>query len=46
MFVQDGALLDTNTSHVLAGRLKWSAQAFFRFVSVSSLNSNETNSLG
>ena len=46
MFVHDGPLLDTNTSHVLAGRLKWLAQAFFRFVSVSSLNSKETNSRG
>lgn len=46
MLVQEGPLLETKTSHVLAGKLKWDAQAFFRLASESSSYSKVTNSLG
>ena len=46
IFVHEGPLFDTRTSHVAHGRLKCDAHAFLRFSSVSSLYSNETNSRG
>ena len=46
ILVQEGPLFDTNTSHVLAGRLKWAAHAFFKFTKERSSYSKLTNSLG
>jgi hypothetical protein len=46
MFVQDGPLLETNTSHKPAGSLKFFAHALFRFVRFNSSWSNVTNSRG
>ena len=46
MWVHDGPLLDTRTSHVPIGMLKWVPQAALRFANVNSSCSKGTNALG
>ena len=46
MFVAEGPLLVTKTSHVEAGNAKWDAHAFFKFTRVKSSYGKLTNSRG